>query len=277
MLSILFLCRGNVTRSPFAAGYLYHLFRNSELKDKMEMDIDSSGVEGKFNVPVHPRVLQKGLEMGFDLAMYRSKHASLKLLQRADIIIVFDSKQMKRFQGSYPQMLQKVYHVREFGHEEGGIEDIKDPSSTNTDEDFAVFFETAIAEIDRIWEYLKSKYYEAEKQGIEFGPALFKKREIPKEYAHQKKYNFLTRRTFPICPYCQSKKLRRIKRKGFMQKNIYPFFNGYPFHCGNCNRDVILFIGSEIRSKRRSDSKKTRWEKFLQSEETSKGNHPDNT
>lgn len=271
VLRILFLCRGNVTRSPFMAGYLHHLYRNSEITDKIMLEVDSSGVEGKYNIPVHPRVLEKGFELGFDMAMYRSKHASLRLLKNADIIIIFDSQQLKRFKNSYPQLLDRVHHALEFGREEKVEEiNIDDPSHKNTDEVFERFFSIIIPETERMWEYIKSIYYEAVKEGKEFGPELFNKKEKSINHKELRNYNFFTKRTFPLCPHCQSKKIRRIKRKGFLQRRILPIFNGYPYRCGNCNRDIILFIGSEIRSKKRSKTKQEKWQRFIELEHEAK-------
>lgn len=260
---ILALCRGNIVRSPFVAGYLHHLYRTSELADKVLFDIDSSGIEGKLNQPVHPRVLEKGLELGFDLAMYRSKHSDLKSFQKTDLIIVADKKQYLRFEKNYPQLLDKVYLMYDFGRE-GDYEtlDIVDPTHSDDIVEFESFFELAIAETERVWKHIEKVYYQAVSEGKEFTPDLFRKPErdaVP----ITKRYNFLTKRFYPICPHCQSKRIRRVKRQGYLQKKVFPKFNGYPYHCGTCNRNSILFIGSEIKSKHRSEKKYDKWYRFM--------------
>jgi protein-tyrosine-phosphatase len=235
--------------------------------DKFHLDIDSSGIEGRFNSPVHPHILQKGLELGFDLAMYRSKHSNLKALERSDLIFVVDSQQLRRFEKTYSHLMKKVYHIYDFGRDgEYERQDIEDPSHKDVEEEFEDFFQIAISETERVWEYIKGVYLKSEAEGTEFTSALFEKKgHSPQEFKHR--YNFFTKRLFPICPYCQSKRIRRVKRKGYFQKKVWPRFSGYPYHCGHCNRDVILFIGSDIPSKRRSDEKRRKWESFMQEEE----------
>lgn len=275
VLRILFLCRGNVTRSPFFAGYLNHLYRTSELADKIYLDVDSSGLEGKSNRPSHPKILQKGLELGFDLAMYRSKHATFKIMKEMDIIFVVDSKQYKRFEQLYPTLLPRVFHILGFGRSsEYDLLDIEDPSLYDSEEEYEKFYKIAISETERIWEYIKQVYYQAEAAGQEFGPKLFWKSpevETPKK----RRYNFFTKRLFPLCPHCQSKRIRRRKRTGYFQRNIFPLFGGFPYRCSNCGRNSILLVGSEISSRRRSEEKKLKWQRFLEAEEALKRQETD--
>jgi|GEM_PF-1699569 len=263
---ILVLCRGNVTRSPFIAGYLNYLYRNSDLVDKVHLEFDSSGIEGKKNHPVHPRVLERGVELGFDLSLYRSKHSDLKLMEEADLLFVVDTKQYSRFKKIYTHLLHKTYHIYEFGRETD-IEsiDIEDPSELNTDEDFAEFFRFGEAEVNRVWNFIKGTYNRFEFENEPFTLKVFYKHHLKPEET-ERRYGFFNRRFHALCPHCQSKRLRRIKRKGWLQKRFLPRFGGYPYHCGNCNRDVILFIGSEIKSSHRREQKLEKWHNFIKME-----------
>ncbi len=266
MIKMLILCRGNVTRSPFIAGYLNHLYRSSDLHDKMELDIDSSGIEGKFIRPPHPRVIERGLELGFDLGLYRSKHSTIKSLEKMDIIFVVDAKQYSRFKKVYTHLLSRTFHFYAIGRDETvETKDFEDPSESNSDMDFAEFFRFTEPEIERVWEYIEQKYRESEAAGIEFNAELFTKRGLTEEET-EFKYKRFSRRSFPLCPYCQSKRIRRVKRKGFLRRKVYPRLNGYPYHCGNCDKDFILFIGADLKSGQRSSRKADKWKNFLKSE-----------
>ena len=267
---ILVLCRGNITRSPFIAGYLYHLYRKSELKDKIHFDIDSSGIEGKRNLPVHPKILEKGLELGFDLGLYRSKHSDLKAYQKADLILVADSQQYRRFRNHYPNLMEKVFKIYDFGREE--IEeslDIQDPSHSEVGFTFEEFFEIAVSETERIWNHILQVYHRSQAESAEFSQKLFCKPKSERE-ASGWSYSMFTKRFFSLCPRCQSKRIRRIKRKGFLQRKLFSFFNGYPYHCGTCGKDSILYIGAEIPSKRKNDAKRSKWEAFMEAEKIHK-------
>lgn len=266
VLKILVLCRGNVTRSPFIAGYLNHLYRTSELANELYLDIDSSGIEGKSNRPPHPKILQKGLELGFDLAMYRSKHSSFKDLKEMDLIFVVDIKQYKRFIQIYPQLLHKVFNIMDFGRAgDYSLLNIEDPSLYDDEEEFEKFYKIAIAETERVWEYIKQEYYQTKAEGKNFSPELFWK-DQKVDVSITKKYSYLTKRFFPLCPYCQSKRIKRLKRRGYIQKRILPKLGGYPYHCGNCGRDVMLFIGSNLSSKRHGEEKQVKWKRFIEME-----------
>ncbi len=265
-LSILILCRGNITRSPFIAGYLNHLHRNSDLAYKIHLDIDSSGIEGKTDLPVHPRILEQGFKLGFDMAMYRSKHANLKALERADIILTTDRKQTGRIYRTYPHLKDKTYHYYEFGRVgEFEIIDMDDPSRSDSTISFEEFFETTVPEVNRIYEYIAATYTRSIDEQGEFNSKILRK-QISEKRKSVKPYNFLTKRSYPVCPFCQSKRLRRIKRKGILQRHLWPLFNGYPYHCGHCNRNIIMFIGSKIDARFRRERKMQKWKEFLESD-----------
>lgn len=266
MINLLILCRGNVTRSPFIAGYLDHLYKNSRLADKVELEIDSSGIEGKWNRPVHHRVLEKGLELGFDLSLYRSKHSDLKALEKADLIFVVDTHQYNRFKRIYSHLLPKTFHLHEFGQEENfDFLDFEDPSALNKEEDFQIFFKFAETEVIRVWDFLSNKLTGLYEQKQPIAASNFYKQDLAKE-SIEKRYGLITRRFHPVCPNCQSKRIRRIRREGFAQRNIWPQLNGFPYHCGQCNTDFILFIGAELKSTSRSAKKMRKWRSFMNEE-----------
>ncbi len=56
----------------------------------------------------------------------------------------------------------------------------------------------------------------------------------------------------PQCPYCKSKRIRRQPRRGFLQRHVYPFFLGYPFHCGSCQTNFVLFVGRNLTKNTKS-------------------------
>jgi protein-tyrosine-phosphatase len=274
MIKILILCRGNITRSPFVAGYLNYMYRNSKLYSENLLDIDSSGVEGKHDRPVHPRVLERGLELGFDLSVYRSKHSGLKAFEAADLIFVLDKRQLDRFVKVYSHLLYKTYHLYDFGRKQAEeVLDFQDPSEENREEDFKVFFKFAEPEVKRVWSYLEAKYQECKAENVPFTGEVFYKKNLPTD-VQVKRYRNLSRRLFPMCPYCQSKRIRRVKREGFMQKKVWPLLNGYPYHCGNCDKGFILFIGSELKSTRRESKKQAAWNFFEEREKKIKDSTP---
>jgi hypothetical protein len=53
------------------------------------------------------------------------------------------------------------------------------------------------------------------------------------------------------CPACGSMVTRRVERKGFMQKHIYPMFGYYPWYCRECRTYSML----QRRYRRKSNRK----------------------
>jgi len=42
------------------------------------------------------------------------------------------------------------------------------------------------------------------------------------------------------CQYCQSRRVFRVYRQGFLQEKIYPIFGFYPWKCKTCSAFMIL-------------------------------------
>ena len=273
-IRILVLCRGNITRSPFMAGYLHHLYKSSDIFDKVQLDIDSSGIEGKDNMHVHPEVLRKGHEIGFDLELYRSKHSDYKAFSESDLILVVKKSQYSRFEKNFPNLLYKVFHLYEFGRP-GNIEliDFEDPSQGRSKISFEDFFNFSITELERVWNFIQSTIEEALAEGKPVDASLFQKPE-DKSLTFLHGYNFLTKRFKPVCPKCQSRRIRRDKRFGFLQKEVFTRLNGFPYHCGSCRKKFILFIGSEIESRHKTERQLEKWKKFM--EDDKKANEAEN-
>ncbi len=43
-----------------------------------------------------------------------------------------------------------------------------------------------------------------------------------------------------FCPECGDNRVRRVERKGFMQKHIYSWFGYFPWYCRECRRHFLL-------------------------------------
>ncbi|MGP8254027.1 MAG: hypothetical protein ACLQHF_18520 [Terracidiphilus sp.] len=53
------------------------------------------------------------------------------------------------------------------------------------------------------------------------------------------------------CPECGGNRIRRVERKGLMQKLIYPWFGYFPWHCRECRKYFLL----RKRNRRKSSEK----------------------
>jgi ssDNA-binding Zn-finger/Zn-ribbon topoisomerase 1 len=52
------------------------------------------------------------------------------------------------------------------------------------------------------------------------------------------------------CPRCGSKFLKRMARRGFLRRKIYPIFGYYPWLCTGCKGSVLIKNRGESRKNR---------------------------
>lgn len=56
-----------------------------------------------------------------------------------------------------------------------------------------------------------------------------------------------------ICANCQSHRMRRIPRKGFLRKLLAPLFGYFPWRCSNCQSVFMLKSRGKKRSTQEAD------------------------
>lgn len=91
MIKVLFVCMGNVCRSPTAEGVFRHRVEQAGLTDKIE--IDSAGTDS-YHVGSAPdrRSQQAARKRGYDLSRIRARRAKAKDLQSFDYILAMDHR-----------------------------------------------------------------------------------------------------------------------------------------------------------------------------------------
>jgi RpiB/LacA/LacB family sugar-phosphate isomerase len=123
MKTILFLCTGNVCRSPMAEG----LFRHA-VKGRGEFRILSAGlgaIDGQ--VPTSHSV-QAMKEIGIDISHQRSRALTAELVRSADLILGMTHSHTDTVALLYPQAAEKTFLLREFDDTlEPYEKDISDP------------------------------------------------------------------------------------------------------------------------------------------------------
>jgi len=100
--SILFLCYGNICRSPFAEHYARTVLPNS-------ISITSSGFHLKDQRQAPQPATQTAKTLGINTENHRSKTVSDSDIKNADIILAFDYKNMKMMKTHYPHHMNKTF------------------------------------------------------------------------------------------------------------------------------------------------------------------------
>ncbi|MBI2928343.1 MAG: ribose 5-phosphate isomerase B [Verrucomicrobia bacterium] len=109
MKTILFVCTGNVCRSPMAEG----LFRRA-VHGRNEYRALSAGVGAMAGQPPSPHAIRVLQELGIDIAAIRSRPLSGDLIQQADYIFGMTQGHVDTIMVLYPQAAERTFLLREF-------------------------------------------------------------------------------------------------------------------------------------------------------------------
>ena len=94
--TVLFVCHGNICRSPYAAATARRLLPAT-------VAVESAGFVGP-NRPSPPEAVAVAAERGIDLVPHRSQVIEMEHLRDVDLVIVMDSQQRHRLVSSRPEL-----------------------------------------------------------------------------------------------------------------------------------------------------------------------------
>lgn len=121
MKTILFVCTGNVCRSPMAAGFLREKLRREGLD--REYRVRSAGVWAPENQPASPYARQVMAERGIDISDHRSHDLTPKDVEEADLILTLGRGQAEAISLEFPQHAHKVHLLSELADRQYDIPD----------------------------------------------------------------------------------------------------------------------------------------------------------
>lgn len=123
MKTILFVCTGNVCRSPMAEG----LFRHA-IKGRGDYKILSAGVGAIDGQAPSAHAVRALRELGIDISRQRSRMLTADLVEQADYIFGLTHSHVDSINLLYPQAAEKTFLLREFDETlEPYEKDISDP------------------------------------------------------------------------------------------------------------------------------------------------------
>jgi RpiB/LacA/LacB family sugar-phosphate isomerase len=123
MKTILFVCTGNICRSPMAEG----LFRHA-IKGRNDFRVMSAGVGAVEGLPPSEHAVQALRQLGIDISKQRSRMLTAELVDQADFIFGMTHSHVDAVTLLYPQAAEKTFLLREFDETLGDYEaDIGDP------------------------------------------------------------------------------------------------------------------------------------------------------
>jgi protein-tyrosine phosphatase len=107
IMRILFVCMGNICRSPTAEGMFRRVL--AERAPKMTIEIDSAGTHDyHVGSPPDRRAIEAARRRGIDLSALRARQVSREDFERFDLILVMDEDNLEELRRLAP----KQYHER---------------------------------------------------------------------------------------------------------------------------------------------------------------------
>ena len=119
--NILFVCTGNVCRSPMAEG----LFRQM-VANRPDIRVRSAGISTFPSQPPSPHAVDVLADLRIDISNLRSQPLSEELVQEASCIIAMTRSHMESIQYLFPDAAEKTFLLREFEDNASSL-DLSDP------------------------------------------------------------------------------------------------------------------------------------------------------
>jgi protein-tyrosine phosphatase len=126
MIRVLFVCLGNICRSPTAEGVLRAVAAREA--PELGLEVDSAGTAGyHVGEPPDARTRQAAARRGYDLSSLRARIVEPRDFERFDLILAMDRENLSVLQRRAPPSAHERLHLfLEFAPQRE-IEDVPDP------------------------------------------------------------------------------------------------------------------------------------------------------
>ncbi|WP_330926132.1 low molecular weight protein-tyrosine-phosphatase [Candidatus Sororendozoicomonas aggregata] len=123
---VLFVCLGNICRSPTAHGVFSQLISNAGLADRILVDSAGTSSWHEGTVP-DSRAVQVARAQGYDLSFIRSRQVTSTDFVEQDLILAMDNDNLANLQARCPvEYQQKIYRFLDFA-EDLNTREVPDP------------------------------------------------------------------------------------------------------------------------------------------------------
>lgn len=149
-LNVLFLCYGNICRSPLAERYLESVAADRGIDG---LSVDSAGLQTTAGRASPDEAVQVADEFDVDLSDHRSKPVTAELLERSDLVVVMDLLNYHDLRRGFGDLDEKTRFLGIFSGE--GYE-INDPYGEELD-GFRTLYGDVVRAVDGLVETLESE------------------------------------------------------------------------------------------------------------------------
>lgn len=121
--NLVFVCQGNICRSPYAAMSLARRLGG----EARHIRIDSAGLLARADTASPVLALQAAKEAGLDLRSHRSAHLSKEMAEGASMLVIFDARNLRHLSERYPKLSVPVVWLGSFAAGSSKTKEIADP------------------------------------------------------------------------------------------------------------------------------------------------------
>lgn len=126
MKRILFVCTGNLYRSPLAEAFFLQRFQNDTVQDGWE--VSSAGTWTKPGQPASADLLAAAEKFGLDLRDHKACMVDAELLAAQDLIVVMEAGHKEALSVEFPSVRGRIVLFMELAA--GEAVDVPDPMKT---------------------------------------------------------------------------------------------------------------------------------------------------
>jgi protein-tyrosine phosphatase len=127
--SVVFVCFGNIMRSPMAEA----LFRKEAEAVQLAVSATSAGLHAISGSEAHPWAQAASAEMAAPLANHRSRLLTQEMVSEADAVFAMDFQNLAELLALYPEARRKILLLGEYSEGSGRSREIADPYFGNLD------------------------------------------------------------------------------------------------------------------------------------------------
>lgn len=134
--SILYVCKGNICRSPFAERLTQKMIGNGA--DAI-LTIRSAGIDATATNPPPEEAIDSAKNLGISMVDHRAQRLTRELIGGSDMIVVMEEEHRRRLEEAHPGSKDKCFLLSMFSHDQrrwGGYYfcyNIEDPYGKNKD------------------------------------------------------------------------------------------------------------------------------------------------